>query len=151
MKVKFTAITIIVMMLSNLLPSQTVVVKEHNDKTLFWIEAEAGEINDPMMVYERNAASGGQFIEVKSGIKSFNSPPPDGQVIYKFNVVNAGIYKIWCRVKIDMDREDAFWVKMDDDDWIKWQEIAVGCEGRRPRASRVPNLFEQINDGFSQI
>jgi chitodextrinase len=127
MKVKFGAIIIIAMMLPNILSAQTVVVKEHNDKALLWIEAEAGDINDPMMVYEREAASGGQFIEVKSSINSFKSPPKDGQAIYKFNVENAGTYKIWGRVKIDMDREDAFWVKMDDDDWIKWHGIAVGC------------------------
>ena len=98
MKVKFASIIIIAMMQANFLPAQIVVVKEHNDKALLWIEAEAGDINDPMMVYEREAASGGQFIEVKSGINSFKNPPKDGQAIYKFNVENTGIYKIWGRV-----------------------------------------------------
>ncbi len=128
MKIKFSAIIIIAIILANLLPAQTLVVKEHNDKVFLWMEAEAGNINAPMMVHDTEKASGGQFIEVRGGNNNIKNAPEDGHIIYKFTVENAGTYKVWGRVKIDMDDEDAFWVKMDDEKWVIWQDIEVGCK-----------------------
>ena len=128
MKIEFGAIFIFAILFSNLLPAQTVVVKEHKDKVLLWMEAEAGDIASPMMVYDTEETSGGQFIEVRSGNNNTENAPKDGQAIYKFTVENAGTYKIWGRVRIDMADEDAFWVKMDENDWVKWKGIEVGCK-----------------------
>ena len=128
MKIKFGTIVIFVIMLANFLSAQTVVVKEHNDKVLLWMEAESGNINTPMMVHDTEKASGGQYIEVRGGNNNIKNAPEDGQVIYKFTVENAGTYKVWGRVKIDMDDEDAFWIKMDDENWVIWQDIEVGCK-----------------------
>ena len=112
MKIEFGTIVIIAILLCNILPAQTVVVKENNDKVLLWMEAEAGEINDPMMVHDTEETSGGQFIEVRGGNNNIQNAPEDGLAFYKFNVENDGTYKIWGRVRIDMDDEDAFWVKI---------------------------------------
>jgi len=128
MKIKFGMVIIITILLSNLLPAQTVVVKENNDKVFLWIEAEAGEILAPMMVHDTKKASGGQFIEVRGGNNNVENAPNDGLAFYKFNIEKAGIYKIWGRVNINMHDEDAFWVKMDDENWIKWKGIEVGCK-----------------------
>jgi len=128
MKIEFVAVFIFAILFSNLLPAQTVVVKEHKDKVLLWMEAEAGDIASPMMVYDTEETSGGQFIEVRSGNNNTENAPKDGQAIYKFTVENAGTYKIWGRVRIDMADEDAFWVKMDEDDWVQWKGIEVGCK-----------------------
>ena len=128
MKIRFETIIIIIIMLANYLLAQTVVVKEHNDKAFLWIEAEAGNINAPMMIHDTERASGGQYIEVRGGNNNIKNAPDDGRIIYNFTVEEAGIYKIWGRVKIDMDDEDAFWVKMDDENWVIWQDIEVGCK-----------------------
>lgn len=112
----------------NLLSAQTVIVKERNSDVQLWIEAEAGDIHEPMMVHEAEAASGGQYIEVRGGNNNIQNAPSDGHTIYRFSLKEAGIYKIWGRVKIDMSDEDAFWVKMDDEDWVKWKGIEVGCK-----------------------
>jgi len=128
MKMKFLAVFFITILLSNLLPAQTVVVKEQNDNVFLWIEAEAGKIIDPMLVHDTEKASGGQFIEVRGGNNNIQNPPNDGLAFYKFNVEKAGIYKIWGRVNINMHDEDAFWVKMDDENWVKWKGIEVGCK-----------------------
>ena len=128
MKINFGAILIIVVLLSSLLPAQTVVVKENNDNVFLWIEAEAGNIIDPMRVLDTEQASGGQYIEVRGGNNNIENAPNDGLAFYKFNLDNAGIYKVWGRVGIDMADEDAFWVKMDDSNWVRWKGIEVGCK-----------------------
>ena len=128
MKIKFVTIVFFMIILAKCLLAQTVVVKEHNDRMFLWMEAESGNINAPMMVHDSEKASGGQFIEVRGGNNNIKNAPEDGQVVYKFSVKNAGIYKVWGRVKIDMDDEDAFWVKMDDNNWVIWQDIEVGCK-----------------------
>jgi PKD repeat protein len=127
MKIQFGMVLITAVLLSNLLPAQTVVRTELNDKVLLWIEAEAGDIIDPMLVHDTEKASGGQYIEVRGGNNNVESAP-DGLAFYKFNLENAGTYKIWGRVNINMHDEDAFWVKMDDQNWVKWKGIEVGCK-----------------------
>ncbi len=128
MKIKFGMVIIVTILLSNLLPAQTVVVKENNDKVLLWIEAEAGNIIDPMLIHDTEKASGGQFIEVRGGNNNVENAPNDGLAFYKFTIENAGVYKIWGRVNINMHDEDAFWVKIDDENWAKWKGIEVGCK-----------------------
>ncbi len=127
MKIKFGTVIIFLILLSNFLMAQTVVVKEKNNNAFIWIEAEAGEIKAPMLIHETEKASGGQFIEVRGGNNNVESAPP-GLAFYKFNVKNDGTYKIWGRVNINMHDEDAFWVKMDDESWVKWKGIEVGCK-----------------------
>ncbi|RKY58672.1 MAG: hypothetical protein DRP96_08110, partial [Candidatus Neomarinimicrobiota bacterium] len=112
----------------NQLCAQTVIAKEQNSKVQLWIEAEAGDIHEPMMIHDTEAASGGQYIEVRGGNNNIQNAPSDGHTVYRFSLKEAGTYKIWGRVKIDMSDEDAFWVKMDDEDWVKWKGIEVGCK-----------------------
>ncbi|NQT24807.1 PKD domain-containing protein [candidate division KSB1 bacterium] len=128
MKIKFGAVLIITILLSNLLPAQTIIVTEQNDKVFLWIEAEAGDLIDPMLVHDTEKASGGQFIEVRGGNNNVENAPNDGLAFYKFNLENAGTYKIWGRVNINMHDEDAFWVKIDNEKWVKWKGIEVGCK-----------------------
>ena len=77
MKIKFGVVLIITILLSNFLPAQTVVVTEKNDKVFLWIEAEAGNIIDPMLIHDTEKASGGQFIEVRGGNNNVENAPND--------------------------------------------------------------------------
>ena len=126
-KIKFGIFIVLTILLLNHVIAQTVVQKEHNNNVLLWIEAEAGDIASPMMVHDTKEASGGQYIEVRGGNNNVEYAP-DGLAFYAFNVENAGTYKIWGRVNINMHDEDAFWVKMDDENWVKWKGIEVGCK-----------------------
>ena len=92
-KFKFGIFIILMILLLDHVIAQTVVVKEHNTNVLLWIEAEAGDINAPMMVFDTEETSGGQFIEVRSGNNNTENAPKDGQAIYKFTVENAGHIK----------------------------------------------------------
>ena len=118
---------LIIMFLSSNILAQKIVEEEKNGAVKLWLEAEAGSIASPMKVHDNNDASGGQFIEVLSGNNNTENAPEDGQITYKFTVKNAGIYKVWGRVIASMDEEDAFWVKMDNEEWVKWKDISVGC------------------------
>jgi chitodextrinase len=111
---------------SSKLFAQKIVEKANNGVVKLWVEAEAGSINTPMLVHDSNDASGGQYIEVRDGNNNIEVAP-DGLAFYKFNLKNAGIYKIWGRVGVDMHDEDAFWVKVDDENWVLWKGIEVGC------------------------
>ena len=110
------------------LNAQSVVEKRTDDHLQLWLEAEAGDIHAPMRIWSDNDASGGQYIEVQSGNNNLNFAPKDGRIMYHFNLKQAGIYKVWGRVIAAMHDEDAFWVQMDDDKWIKWKGIAIGCD-----------------------
>ena len=131
---RHTAITILFLSISILLvfPSnstaQKIIVEEEGDTVKLWLEAEAGKITSPMNVFDDNDASGGQFIEVVSGNNNTTNAPADGHISYQFTIESAGKYKVWGRVIAAMDEEDAFWVRMDDEEWIKWKDISVGCK-----------------------
>jgi len=111
---------------SSKLFAQKIVEEANHGVVKLWVEAEAGSIDTPMIVHDSNGASGGQYIEVRSGNNNIEVAP-DGLAYYKFNIKNAGTYKIWGRVGVDMHDEDAFWVKMDDEKWALWKGIEVGC------------------------
>jgi PKD repeat protein len=104
-------------------------ISENKDGHVFiWIEAEQGDIHAPMEIFDRGDASGGQYIEVSSGNYSVNSAPDDGHAVYKFTIAEADIYKVWGLVIASMSDENAYWAKMDNDRWIKWADISLGCE-----------------------
>ena len=118
----------IIILFAGQLPAQTVVEKEKSGKVMLWLEAESGNIDSPMKVWDDGDASGGQYIEVISGNYSEENPPANGFATYNFSIKKPGIYKVWGRVIAAMSDEDAFWVRMDDQDWIQWKDIALGCE-----------------------
>ena len=128
MRHKIGSLLLFTMFFSSVSPAQTVVVKERGGSVFLWMEAEAGDMHAPMLIHDAQETSGGQFIEVRSGNNNTERAPEDGRVVYRFTVKYAGTYKIWGRVRIDMADEDAFWVRMDDDDWVKWKGIEVGCQ-----------------------
>lgn len=107
--------------------AQIIVEEENSGLVRIWLEAEAGGIDSPMKVFENNDASGGQFIEVVSGNNNTECAPKDGHIVCHFTVNDRGTYKVWGRVIASMDEEDAFWVRMDDNEWVKWKDICVGC------------------------
>jgi len=103
-------------------------IQKQNEKGVtIWIEAENGLINSPMKIWDDNKASAGSYIEVESGNGSEKIAPANGHAIYKFSVSETGLYKIWGRVIASMDDEDAFWIKLDNNDWIMWRDISISC------------------------
>lgn len=108
--------------------NQIAIESGSRDKVKIWIEAESGRVEAPMGIRFKEDASAGQLIEVDPGNNSIETAPPDGVISYRFKIRDSGSYKIWGRVIVCMDDEDAFWVKMDEGEWIKWKDIEVGCE-----------------------
>ena len=123
----FIYLLFITAMLPGHLFSQTVLEKNKDGKTMLWMEAEDGSINLPMKVFDNNEASGGQYVEVLGGNNNLDKAPEDGHITYKFTIKKAGTYRVLGRVIASMDDEDAFWARMDNEKWIKWNDISVGC------------------------
>ena len=118
---------LVMIFLSDIVFAQIVVEKENNDTIMLWLEAEAGGIESPMKVWDRNDASGGQFIQALDRNNNTVSAPEDGRITYKFTIKKAGTYKVWGRVSVSGDDEYAFWVKVDNEEWIKWNDISRAC------------------------
>ena len=96
--------------------------------TFLFIEAESGLLSAPMQVFSDPNASAGQYIAVASGNNSLASPPSNGVVYYPFTITTAGAYRVLGRVIAPTDSDDSFWIRMDDGNWIKWNEIAQGAD-----------------------
>jgi len=102
-----------------------------------WLEAEAADtITPPMTVFSAiPGASGGQYIEVESGNNSTGGPPTTGGVAsYKIDV-QAGAYKINCRVIAPSTSNDSLWFRIQgattqtanhSSGWVRWNDIAGG-------------------------
>ena len=107
--------------------AQKTIQKQSENGIKIWIEAENGMINPPMKIWDDNKAATGAFIEVQSGNGSEETAPENGHAIYKFEISETGSYQIWGRVIASMDDEDAFWIKVDDEEWIMWRDISISC------------------------
>jgi hypothetical protein len=127
MTMALTLIGAITVLFSSTLVAQ-VISETKGGHAYLWIEAERGDIHAPMKVFDKGDASGGQYIEVSTGNYSIHSAPDDGQAVYRFTVAEAGTYKVWGRVIASMSDENAYWARMDNDRWIKWADILLGCE-----------------------
>lgn len=92
-----------------------------------WLEAESGNITSPMKKKEDYTASAGYYVVTDTG-KSTSSAPEDGRTTYNFEVTEEGNYKIWGRVKAATGDDDSFWIKVDENEWISWNEIERGEE-----------------------
>ena len=91
----FICLLFITAMLPGRMFSQTVLLKDNNGKTMLWMEAEAGNINLPMKVFDNIEASGGQYIKVIGGNNNTEKAPEDGHITYKFTIKKAATFKVW--------------------------------------------------------
>jgi len=98
------------------------IVYAENDH--IWIEAEAGGEYNPMIVKSDQAASGQIYLASwDSGRTSLGSAPSDGNIVYSFDVVYAGTYRLWARVITPDSNSNSYWVKMDSAPWVPWEDI----------------------------
>lgn len=94
-----------------------------------WMEAEEGWLQSPLHVANAPDASGWQYIEAdldNDDDEQRQAPPDAGHATYSFTVSEGGTYRLWGRVIAPSNGHDSFWVRMDDGDWIRWNEIRQG-------------------------
>jgi hypothetical protein len=88
-----------------------------------FVEAESGVLSPPMQSLADADASGGRYITVAAGNNSQASPPSSGQSSISFAVPRAGTYRLWGRVIAPTNKDDSFWVRVDNGSWINWNDI----------------------------
>lgn len=98
-----------------------------------WIEAESvrfsGEdsnITSPLQIEDAVMASDGSLVKVPSGVNSLVSPPATGIARYRIELANAGLYRVFGRVKAPDTTSDSLWVRFDGGVWVRWMDIALG-------------------------
>lgn len=87
-----------------------------------WMEAEDGDVIEPIVIMDDSSASGSGYIVAPegSGILSDPSSRQAGYVEYTFDISSSGDYLIWGRVIANDNASDSFFVKMDDGQAVTW-------------------------------
>lgn len=88
-----------------------------------WLEAEEGWLQNPLRVANAPGASSWQYIEAPPNEMDGSSPPDVGHATYSFTVPHGGTYWLWGRVIAETGNSNSFWVRMNDDRWIRWNKI----------------------------
>ena len=100
--------------------------------TEIWLEAECGIVGSTWEINTDENASYSEYVNSPGGTQSIDEPSTDtaDHLIYTFQVDEAGGYKVWARVITPSYDDDSYWVKMDTNDWVRWNGIAasVGSE-----------------------
>ena len=94
-----------------------------------WLEAEAAtHLEAPLRTSEGDAASGGRYVE--AGGTDVETPPSAGHARYAFEVVEPGVYTVWGRVGAEDGDADSFWIRVDEERWIRWNGVRQGKRWR---------------------
>jgi len=102
------------------------------------LEAEAADpLRAPLVRIADEMVSGGEYIAypwtpdqtlADRNMLKRNMPPADdmadGIAVYRFEITVAGDYRLWGRVQPPTLEEDSFWVQIDDQPWLQWNDIS---------------------------
>ncbi|MGE4434183.1 MAG: nucleoside hydrolase-like domain-containing protein [Bacteroidales bacterium] len=91
-----------------------------------WLESECAEVGSLWDIQSDATASNSSFIQIKSGNNSTDNAPTEsnGHAQFTFNVAQRGSYTLWARVITPNANDDSFWLKMNNDAWTMWNNIA---------------------------
>ena len=101
------------------------IVVGSGDSDDVWLEAECGTVGSLWETAFDSNASNGEYLTIQSGNNSTGSAPGDtsGHITCGFNAVESGTYTVWGRVLTPTADDNAFWVKMDSESWLSWDDI----------------------------
>jgi hypothetical protein len=86
-----------------------------------WVEAEDGNVDEPMQIDSDANASEGAYLWVPQGSGSLYSPSStNGLANYTFTISVSGTYRIWGRVIAPSDSNNSFFVAMDGNAYTRW-------------------------------
>ena len=91
-----------------------------------WIEAESGTgLSAPLENRDGATASGSKLIATATGTTTNATPDSTttGIVTYMFTVNAMATFKVWGRTQAISTNNDSFWVKMDQGQWIQWNNL----------------------------
>ena len=92
------------------------------DITYFKEAESANPLGTAWNIGNSGKAIGGEYIE--SSLSSIETPPDDsGYAIFNFNIEESDEYEIWGKVQALSENTDAFWVKVNDGEFMKWDNL----------------------------
>ncbi|MDN5205444.1 DUF1593 domain-containing protein, partial [Fulvivirgaceae bacterium BMA10] len=93
-----------------------------------WLEAECATVGSNWLLLQDPDASGDEYLTIKNRNPFYSSAPTDAanHIQFNFQTNETGNYKVWARVIAGTNSDDSFWVRMDNGQWIKWNNIALG-------------------------
>lgn len=105
--------------------STNVTAEDNSGTTSIWLESECGNVGNLWDVSVDINASNGKYTTIKVGYTSGSvAPDVNGQIIYNFNVTEAGDYGLWARTIAPNVSDDSFWISIDNGAWFSWNNIA---------------------------
>ena len=101
------------------------IVLGYGDSDNIWMEAECGTMGSLWETYSDPDASNDNYVTIQSGYNSTGSEPGDssGYILYDFNTGESKTYTVWGRVIAPTVDDNAFWVRMDNESWLAWDDI----------------------------
>lgn len=87
-----------------------------------WLEAEDGWLQAPITTQNDRFAAGWRYVE-SDDASSRDDVPSGGRALYDFEVASTGTYHVWGRLLAKSDENDSFWIRMDEGEWIKWNDL----------------------------
>jgi hypothetical protein len=93
-----------------------------------WLEAEDGDITDPMQIIAGDADCSGDFVLAPNGSGNHwdSADSFAGEAVYSFEVPVAGDYTIWGRIMSPTDNDNSLWVSVDGGPFALWDTEISG-------------------------
>ena len=118
--------------------------------TIFWLEAECGEVGFNWSTMQVDSASNGVVVVYRNG-SSTGAPPPDtenNRLRYTVENIQAGTYRLFGRAYVEDGTGDSFWVRINGGDWVMWNRgFTYGAFGW----SEVAGSPLELADGTTTI
>jgi hypothetical protein len=135
-------------------------VRAANAETV-WVEAEAAVVaseatqTPPLLIHDREDASGGSFIEVAPGNNSTGGPPSTGIASYRVFIGAPGAFHIWGRVIAPDNASDSFWVRVNGGSWLSWNGMRSGDTWHwvpvRAQNTHQPADFQLVGGDYNLV
>lgn len=110
-------------------PSDPPVMEPERPAHGVWLDAECGKVGSFWRTPQSSTAALGRYVTVVGGNKSIESPPStEGWVSLDFNLSSSAEYGIWGRVRAPSPNEDSFWVKVNSQSWLNWNNLSTTNE-----------------------
>lgn len=112
--------------------------------TDIYLEAESGAVGALWQTVADSKASGGKYVTVRSGNNSSNSAPADnsGLVSISFTVSRPTTYMLWLRTICPNANDDSFWLRLDNEEWVMWNNIPGSSTWQWNLAPRTYTMLE---------
>jgi hypothetical protein len=105
------------------------------------VEAESRALTAPMTLDQWGD------VAVAPGNNSLNAPPAVGSVRWDFRLGSAMSMRFWAIIDAPNKDSDSFWVRVDDGDWIKWNNL----KPQDPGASCSWDVLHDSDDHDSYV